>query len=78
VVIEKEKIKMEQAFDFASILPLLIPLVLVQLGLAIFCLVDLARREKVKGLPKWAWAIIILLGELIGPVVYLLVGRGEE
>ncbi len=69
---------METTFDFMSILPLLIPLVLVQLGLAIFCLVDLLRREKVRGLPKWAWGIIICLGELVGPVVYLLVGRSEE
>ena len=65
-------------FDFMSILPLLIPLVLIQLVLMIICLRDLFRREKVKGLPKWAWAIIIVLGELIGPTVYLIVGRAEE
>jgi len=65
-------------FDFMSILPLLIPLVLIQLVLMVICLLDLARREKVKGLPKWAWAIIIVLGELIGPTVYLIVGRAEE
>ncbi len=69
---------MESTFDFMSILPLLLPLVLVQLGLAIYCLVDLFHREKVRGLPKWAWAIIIALGELVGPVVYLLVGRSDE
>lgn len=57
-------------------LPLLIPLILVQLGLAIYCLVDLSRRERVKG-PKWMWVIIIVFGELIGPVVYLIVGREE-
>ncbi len=68
----------KSTFDFMSILPLLIPLVLIQLVLMIICLVDLGRREKVKGLPKWAWAIIIVLGELIGPTVYLIVGRAEE
>ncbi len=57
-------------------LPLLIPLILVQLGLAIYCLVDLSRRERVKG-PKWMWVIFIIFGELIGPVVYLIVGREE-
>ncbi len=69
---------MEKTFDFMSVLPLLIPLVLIQLVLMAVCLVDLVRREKVKGLPKWAWAIIICLGELIGPTVYLIVGRAEE
>ncbi len=66
------------AFDFMQILPFIIPLVLVQLGLIIVCLLDLVRREKVKGLPKWAWGIIIVLGQLVGPVVYLIVGRAEE
>jgi hypothetical protein len=59
-----------------QILPLLIPLILIQLGLMAFCLVDLARREHTRG-PKWMWALIIILGELIGPIVYLVVGRQE-
>ena len=36
----------------------------------------LARRERTKG-PKWVWALVIILGELIGPVIYLLVGRED-
>jgi DMSO reductase anchor subunit len=59
-----------------SILPFLIPILLIQLGLIIFALVDLVRREKTRG-PKWLWAIIILFGELIGPIIYFLVGREE-
>jgi hypothetical protein len=54
----------------------LVPLLLLQLGLQIFSLVDLVRREKTKG-PKWLWAIIIIFGELIGSIVYLLLGREE-
>ncbi len=57
-------------------LPLLIPIVLLQIGLMIFALIDLARRERTRG-PKWMWVIIIVLGELIGPIVYLVVGREE-
>jgi hypothetical protein len=64
-------------FDFfTKYLPLIIPLVVIQLGLMIYCLVDLAKREKTKG-PKWLWAIVVILGELIGPVIYLLFGRDE-
>jgi Phospholipase_D-nuclease N-terminal len=65
-----------EAVNNPTYLLFLIPLVLLQLGLMIFCLVDLARREKTRG-PKWLWAIIIVLGELLGPVVYLLVGRED-
>ena len=65
-------------FDIMSILPLLIPLIVIQLVLMIVCLIDLSKRAKVRGLPKWAWAIIIVLGELLGPIIYLFVGRMEE
>ncbi len=58
-------------------LPFIIPLVILQLILMIIALVDLSKREKVRGLPKWAWAIIIVIGELIGPIIYLIVGREE-
>jgi hypothetical protein len=58
-------------------LPYIIPVVLLQLTLMIIALVDLIRREKTRLLPKWAWAIVIILGELIGPIVYLIFGREE-
>jgi hypothetical protein len=62
---------------FIQFLPFIIPLVLLQLILMVVALVDLSKREKVRGLPKWAWAIIIILGELIGPIIYLIAGREE-
>jgi hypothetical protein len=60
-----------------ELLPFIIPLVLLQLTLMIVALVDLSRREKTRGLPKWAWALVIILGELIGPIVYFIFGREE-
>jgi len=69
---------MNTTFDINSILPLLIPLLVIQLGLMVYCLIDLSRRARVRWLPKWAWAIIIVLGELLGPIIYLFVGRLEE
>ncbi|HNT56072.1 MAG TPA: PLD nuclease N-terminal domain-containing protein [Anaerolineaceae bacterium] len=65
------------AFDFEQFLPLLIPIALLQLGLMVFALVDLLRRQRTKG-PKWMWALIIILVNFIGPVVYLLAGREED
>ena len=58
-------------------LPLIIPLLLLQVALLIFALVDLSHREKTRG-PKWLWAVVIVLGEILGPVLYFLVGREEE
>jgi hypothetical protein len=62
---------------FLEFLPYIIPLVLLQLTLMIVALMDLIRREKTRYLPKWAWAIIILLGELIGPIIYFIFGRED-
>ena len=63
--------------DIAKFLPLLIPIVLLQIGLMIFALVDLARRARTRG-PKWVWALVIIFVNLFGPLIYFLVGRGEE
>lgn len=60
-----------------ELLPFLIPIILIQLGLMIAALVDLIRREKTKG-PKWVWALIIVLVNLIGPILYFVLGREEE
>lgn len=58
-------------------LPLIAPLLIIQLILIVIALVDLIRREEVKYLPKWGWALIILLINLIGPISYLIIGREE-
>ncbi len=63
--------------EFLKYLPLIIPLLLIQIGLAIFALIDLSKREKTRG-PKWMWALIIIFGELLGPIVYFIAGRTEE
>jgi hypothetical protein len=61
---------------FSEFLPFIIPLVLLQLTLMIVALVDLIRREKTHG-PKWIWVLVIILGEIIGPVIYLIFGRKD-
>ncbi|UCE98441.1 MAG: PLDc_N domain-containing protein [Dehalococcoidia bacterium] len=43
----------------------------------ILALVDLIQREKVKGNNKVLWALLIVLVNIIGPVVYLIIGREE-
>lgn len=58
-------------------LPLLIPLFVIQLALMIVALVDIVKREKTRG-PKWLWVIIVVFGEMIGPILYFVVGREES
>ena len=55
---------------------LLLPLIVIQLGLMVYALVDLAKRERVKG-DKWIWVVVIVLINIIGPIIYLVAGREE-
>lgn len=48
-----------------------------EVGFALFCFVDvlIAREAAVKVLPRWAWAVAILVFPLMGAAGYLLAGR---
>ena len=60
--------------ELLGLLPYFIPLIIIEYGLLIFALVQLFRSE-VKYMPKWGWALIIIFVNIIGPVVFLIVGR---
>jgi len=50
-------------------------------GFVVFCLADLVRAEKVRYLPKWAWAILCLgIGLTIpfGGILYLAIGKDRQ
>lgn len=61
-----------------EMLPFLIPLVLLQIALMVIALVDLVRRKRVKGDSKILWVVLIVFINIIGPIIYLLLGREEE
>lgn len=56
---------------------LLAPILVLQFILIVVALIDLVRIEATNG-PKWVWAIVIVLGNLIGPIIYFAVGRNAQ
>lgn len=60
-----------------AILPLLIPLVIIQLILVVVALRDLIGRERLKG-PRWMWVIIIIFLNMLGPILYFVLAREDE
>nr|WP_197969940.1 PLD nuclease N-terminal domain-containing protein [Mesobacillus harenae] len=50
------------------------PILIIQLVLFVVALIDLVKIEKTNG-PKWLWAIIILFVNIIGPILYFVIGR---
>lgn len=59
-------------------LPLFLPLIMLQLGLAIFSLVHVLRHRKYKFGTCLMWSLVVCLIQFIGPLVYFVWGRGDE
>ncbi len=53
---------------------MLLPLVAIQLGLAIYCALKIFK-EGVQNLNKWLWLVICVFPNLIGPMLFLIIGR---
>jgi hypothetical protein len=64
--------------DLGGLFAILVPILVIQLGLLVWALYDLTRpTRRVKGDSKVVWALIIIFINLIGPILYFLVGRED-
>ncbi|MCZ7539069.1 MAG: PLD nuclease N-terminal domain-containing protein [Anaerolineae bacterium] len=65
--------------DDSTLILALIPLIVIQVGLQIYALLDIYRRKTVREpLPAWAWAVIVVLLSMLGPIAYFVLGRSED
>ncbi|HEY5231629.1 MAG TPA: PLD nuclease N-terminal domain-containing protein [Galbitalea sp.] len=55
-------------------------LALIELGLLIFCLVDAISiyESRIKTLNKMAWVFIIILLPVLGPILWLTIGKDRS
>ena len=53
---------------------IIMPIIIIQLVLMIVAIIDLVRIEKTNG-PKVLWVFIILFINLLGPILYFVIGR---
>ena len=53
---------------------LVAPLIVLQVILMIAALVSCMRQEETNG-PKWLWVLIILFVNILGPILYFVMGR---
>lgn len=66
-----------------DLLPLLIPILLIQIGLVIYALIDLSKKSTVKG-TKVMWAVLLIISAVSFPTgilvsaAYLGWGRHAE
>ncbi|WP_142826857.1 PLD nuclease N-terminal domain-containing protein [Planococcus soli] len=60
--------------DQTTLVLALLPILIIQLALMIFALVDLIKNPNPNG-PKWMWAVLIVVINIIGPILYFVIGR---
>lgn len=58
---------------------LVLPIVVIELGLLVIALRDLVKPERrVRGESKLMWGLLIVFVGMLGPILYLTIGREEE
>jgi hypothetical protein len=61
-------------FELSQILPIIAPIIVIQLILVVIALVLCAKAERTNG-PKWMWVLIILFVNIVGPIAFFIAGR---
>lgn len=60
-----------------QMLIMLIPIIILQLTLMIVALIHIFRHDNYKVGNRVLWVIVVVLFNLIGPILYFAIGRGE-
>ena len=63
--------------EIAPYIPLIVPLLIIQMTLMLIALLDLRRQASIRG-PRWLWLIVIIFLNLIGPILYFVVGKEDD
>ena len=62
----------------SAIIAILIPIVVLELILLVAALYDLTRPgRRVRGDSKLMWGLIVIFVGMLGPIIYLAVGRED-
>jgi uncharacterized membrane protein YqjE len=59
-------------------LPFLLPILLVELALMLTALIHVLRHDKYRFGNRILWVIVVVLIQIIGPIIYFTIGKGEE
>lgn len=69
---------MKEFKDIVEYLPFLIPIIIIELVLMITALIHVLKHRNYRFGNRIMWIFIVVLVQIIGPVLYFTVGRGEE
>jgi len=61
-----------------EMLPILIPLVVIDLALKVTAVIHIVKHKNYRAGNMVVWIIVAVAVNLIGPILYFVIGRGEE
>ena len=61
-----------------QLIPLLIPLAVIEVGLLVAALIHIFTHKTYKMGNRVLWVIVSILFNIIGPVLYFILGRSDE
>lgn len=64
--------------NITQFLPFLIPVIIIELALAITAAVHVWKHPNYRFGNKVMWMIVVIFIQIVGPIVYFVFGRGEE
>lgn len=64
--------------SLVKLLPVIVPIVVFELGLMISALVHILRHKAVRRGSMALWIVLIVLLQIIGPALYFIFGREED
>lgn len=64
--------------NLTEYLPFLIPVVILEIALALTALIHVLRHPNYRFGNKVIWVLIVLFIQFLGPIVYFAFGKGEE
>jgi hypothetical protein len=59
-------------------LPFLIPILLIEVSLAIIALIHVLKHPTYRFWNRTIWIFVVLIFQLIGPILYFIWGRGDN
>ncbi|WP_054026795.1 PLD nuclease N-terminal domain-containing protein [Bacillus sp. FJAT-28004] len=68
---------MNNQIELSDILPIIAPIIVIQLILVVIALVLCAKAESTRG-PKLMWVLIIIFVNIFGPIAFFIAGRRND
>lgn len=77
-IIETIKLEVKILNTLFEILPLLVPVLLIDIALAVAAVRHILRHPRYRFGNKTKWLVIVVVLLLFGPIIYFVFGKGEN